>query len=403
MAKQRKDRRVLIIVENLPVPQDKRVWQEAKSLTAAGYDVAVICPKGHSALSSQEVLEGISIYRHPLPFEGRTGPGFVLEYAWAFVCQFILSWRVWWKHRFNAVQACNPPDNIFLIALPFRLLFGARFLFDQHDGNPELWLAKGGREGGLVHRFLYLLERLSFRSARVALVTNDYFFGIATGRGGKAREDVFQVRNAPNRHLVERTLGGLERVGGEARGSPVVGYLGVIGLQDGVDSFMHVVREVVQSHGRTEVRFRVMGDGPELKHVRALADELGIAGSVEFTGWISGDDYFRGLSGCDVCVNADPANGYNEICSPNKVYEYMLFAKPIVQFDLPEARFIAGDCALYAANNDNADMAARILELIDDPERAREMGRRGRQRLLERFVWDMSEQQLLAAYDRLYA
>lgn len=398
-----KAKSVLIIVENLPIPQDKRVWQEARSLVDAGYEVAVICPKGQTSKKSFEVLDGVSIYRHWLPLEAKGALGFVLEYTWAFACEFLLTWKVYFRHRFAAIHACNPPDTIFLIAVLFRVLFGTRFLFDHHDGNPELWIAKGGREHGAVHRALCFVEKWTFRAAEVSLAVNDHYVGIATGRGRMPADSVFLVRNSPGSEIVEGTLRKLAELDRQSDGPCIVGYLGVIGAQDGVDNLMHVIDHIVHQLRREDVRFLIMGDGPELLSVRELARKLGIDSHVEFTGWISGDEYIDNLASCDMCVNADPVNGYNMHCSPNKVYEYMLFGVPIVQFDMPESRIVAGDAALYAKPHDNSDFAEKVLALVDDPERRATMGKIGHDRFLQHFTWTNSEKELIRAYDRLFS
>ena len=393
--------KVLIIVENLPVPHDKRVWQEARSLTRAGYTVTVISPRGKDCQRLHEVIEGISIYRHPLPFEARGAAGYLIEYPWAFVCQFVLAAWVYLTNGFAVIHACNPPDNIYLIARVFRLFCGTLFVFDHHDGNPELWVAKGGTEGGFVHRALCLIERQSFRAADVSLAVNDHFRKVAVNRGKMDPAAVFLVRNAPDRILVEDVIHRTAQVQLPSSRRCVVGFLGVMGIQDGVANLMHIAHHLVMVLNRKDIVFRIMGDGPELASVKALAIDLGIQASVEFTGWISGDEYLDKLASCDIGVNADTANGYNEFCSPNKIYEYMLFGLPIVQFDLPEARLISGEAALNAQRNDNSDLASKLIRLADDEELRGRMGAHGRRRFLDHFLWDNAERELLNAYQRI--
>jgi glycosyltransferase involved in cell wall biosynthesis len=299
------------------------------------------------------------------------------------------------------IHACNPPDNIFLIARVFRLFCGTRFVFDHHDGNPELWVAKGGASGGRVHRALCFLERQSFRTADVSLAVNDHFRKVAESRGGMDHDSVFLVRNAPDRSLVEQVLERTSQLNIAPTRQCVVGFMGVMGVQDGVANLMHVIHLLVTDLKRDDIVFRIMGDGPELKSVKALAVELGIQDYVEFTGWVSGDDYLSNLASCDIGVNADTANGYNEYCSPNKIYEYMLFGLPIVQFDLPEAKLVSGGAALNARENDNHDLAAKLMRLADDETLRADMGSQGRARVLEHFLWDNSERELLKAYQRI--
>ena len=398
---ERNKNKVLIIVENLPVPHDKRVWQEACSLTRAGYTVTVISPKGKGCQRLHEVIEGISIYRHPLPFEARNAVGYMVEYPVAFVCQFALAAWVYLTHGFSVIHACNPPDNIFLIARVFRFFFGTRFVFDHHDGNPELWVAKGGSRDGSVHRALCFLERQSFRAADVSLAVNDHFREVAEKRGGMEHGAVFLVRNAPDRRLVEQVLERTSQLPLTPSSHCIVGFMGVMGAQDGVANLMDVIHLLVTDLKRDDIFFRIMGDGPELESVKALAVELGIQEHVEFTGWVSGDDYLSNLAECDIGINADTANGYNEYCSPNKIYEYMLFGLPIVQFGLPESMHVSGNGALNARKNDNHDLAVQLLRLVDDKALREKMGAQGRSRFLEHFLWDNSERELLKAYQAI--
>jgi glycosyltransferase involved in cell wall biosynthesis len=394
-------RKVLIIVENLPVPHDKRPWQEAKSLTAAGYKVAVISPKGHGSNDSHEVIDGVSIYRHSFPIEARDGAAYILEYGWAFVCELLLAWKVKFHHGFDIIHACNPPDNIYLIARMFRALFGTKFIFDHHDGNLELWLARGGGRG-LIFSALSYLERNSFRAADASLAVNDHYAGLARERGGMEHDAVFTVRNAPARDVVERTVKEADQLSHRNEGRCVIGYIGVMGRQDSIDNFLRIIDILVNDRRRDDLEFRIMGDGPEFASLKELAVELSIEKWVTFTGWVSGDAYVENLAACDICVNADEVNNYNMNCSPNKIYEYMLFAKPIVQFSMTESRLVADEAALYAFDNNNEEFADRIIELADDPERRIAMGALGKERFLEFFTWDNSERELLKAYEYVF-
>jgi len=394
-------KKVLIIVENLPVPHDKRVWQEAKSLTAAGYQVSIISPKGHGANLSHEVIDSVSIYRYPLPIEARRGVEYILEYGWSFLFQLWLAVRIFKKTGFDVIHACNPPDNIFLIALVFKLFFKTKFVFDHHDGNLELWLVKGGKNG-LVYHLLALLEKLSFMTADVSLAVNDHYVSIAKKRGGMDSNAVFQVRNAPPRQMVDHILEKASEVVIGCEKTTIIGYLGVMGKQDGVDNLVKIANYLVNDRQRNDIVFRIMGDGPELGSIKKLVKEYKLENNVKFTGWISGDNYIKLLSTCDVCVNADEVNDYNMNCSPNKIYEYMLFGIPIVQFDMPEPRVVAGEAALYAQPQNNVDFAEKILELVDNREKRVAMGKTGRQRFLDYFTWDNSERTLIEAYSYLF-
>lgn len=389
-------KKILIIVENLPVPHDKRVWQEAESLTKAGYKVAVISPKGKGYNKKYEVINNVSIYRHPLPIEARGALGYLIEYPIALFWEFFLSIKVLFQHGFDVIHACNPPDTIFLIGVFFKV-FRKKFLFDHHDGNPEVWIAKGGSKG-LIYRLLVIFEKLSFWSADVSLSVNNHYHNVAITRGGVKPENVFIVRNAPNFKMREKNPGNYNKTKKNKEGKYIIGYLGVMGKQDGVDNLLYIIDELVNKKNIENVIFKIMGDGPELKYLKLLSSELGIEKYTEFTGWVSGDDYFSNLASCDICVNADTYNGYNEYCSPNKVYEYMFFGKPIIQFDLPESKFVSGDSSLYAEKNNNSEFSDLIINLINNPEKRKLMGSIGKKRLFEKFTWEKSEEQLLKAY-----
>ncbi len=393
----RKRRRVLIIVENLPVPFDRRVWLEATALRDAGYEVTVICPRMKNFTTPHEILEGIEIYRHPLPLEGDSGAlGFLVEYAIAFFWEFVLAWRVFLKKGFDILHACNPPDNIFLIALTFRP-FGVRFVFDQHDINPELYIAKYGRKGPLYY-MLCLLERLTFATAHLVISTNESYRRIALERGRKQPERVHIVRSAPDTTKFrpvppDPTL---------KDGFPyLVAYVGVMGKQEGIDLLLDAVRVIVQEKGRRDILFVLIGSGPEHPHMERYAQEIGLADFVRFTGRIPDEDLLRYLSTADVCVNPDRVNEMNDKSTMNKIMEYMAVGKPIVQFEMTEGRFSAQEASLYARPNDPRDFAEKILELLADPERRARMGAFGRERMEKSLDWRFSREALLRAYATL--
>lgn len=392
-------RRVLIVVENLPVPLDRRVWLEATTLAAAGYEVSVICPTGRGWDAAHEVIDGIHIYRYPAPAEAHSGAiAYAREYLWSLMQWFRLARRVRRERGFDVIHGCNPPDLVFLLALWYRWR-GVRYLFDHHDVCPELFEAKFGRRG-LLYRVMRLWERMTFACATVSIATNESFREIAIRRGRMAPEDVFVVRSAPKveKFEIRPPDPALRRGAGT-----VLGYVGVIGQQEGMDLLVEAARHLIFDMGRRDVHFLIVGFGPELPNVQADVAAKGLAAHFTFTGPLYGDDLLRALNSCDIGVSPDPKNAMNDISTMNKVMEYMTLEKPVVQFDLKEGRASAGEAALYARPNDPADFAARIAELMDAPERAAEMGRRGRARVMERLSWAHSVPHLLAAYDRIFA
>lgn len=389
-------RSTLIIVENLPVPFDRRVWYEATSLAAAGYSVAVICPTGKGHDARYEVLEGVRVYRHPLPLEGKGVLSYFREYFLALWWEFRLSFRAWREERFDVVQICNPPDVLFLVALTHKLLHRARVIFDHHDVTPELFEEKFKKRGPLYH-LLRLSERLTMATADVVISTNESYRNIATGRGRKAPDDVFVVRSSPD-------VGKFRRVEPDPalrRGRRcVVGYVGVMAEQDGVDTVIHVANELVHGRGRDDIGFLLIGGGPEFESLVRLRDELGLAEHVEFAGFQSGDDLLRHLSSCDVGISPDPISTYNDLCTMNKTLEYMTLGLPVVQFDVVEGRASAADAAIYVADNDVGAMADAVALLADDPELRGRLGARGRERIETSLSWEHQVPALLAAYDK---
>ncbi|HEV2227940.1 MAG TPA: glycosyltransferase family 4 protein [Steroidobacteraceae bacterium] len=390
-------RRVLILVENLPSPFDRRVWQEACTLRGAGYAVSIICPTGPGCERRFEIIDGVHIYRYRLPLEAAGGAAYLLEYSCALAQTFILSWRVLLTRGFDVVHACNPPDLLFLVGGFFKLL-GKKFLFDHHDLCPELYEAKFGRRG-LLYRAQLWLERATFRTADVSIATNDSYRQIAITRGGMRPERVFVVRSGPSLARLER-LPPDERLKCGRR--YLVGYVGVIGQQEGIDSLLRSVRHLVFELGRRDIHFGVVGGGPLLERMKALAADLGVAQFVTFTGRVPDRELLAMLNTAEVCVNPDAANDMNDKSTMNKVLEYMALAKPIVQFDLTEGRWAAQQASLYARRHDSADFAARIVELIDDPERRAAMGAFGRRRIETQLEWSHQAPRLLAAYDALW-
>jgi glycosyltransferase involved in cell wall biosynthesis len=387
---------VLIIVENLPVPFDRRVWSEARSLRDAGYDVSVICPKGKGATAPFETLDGIHIFRHPLPFEARGALGYVLEYGAALFWELWLAIKVYRRRGFRAIQACNPPDLIFLVAAVFKLFCGTRFIFDHHDICPELFEAKFGRKG-FLWRVSVFLERLSFRLADVSIATNQSYRTIAIERGGMAPENVFVVRSGPDLARVRNLPPDPSWKKGRAH---LVAYVGVIGYQEGLDLLLEAAAHIRSERGRHDIQFVIVGDGPEAANIKLMAHVMQLDDVVTFAGRVDDATLLSVLSTADVCVNPDRPNAMNDKSTMNKIMEYMALGKPIVQFDLTEGRFSAQGASLYA--NDVTDFGDKIVALLDDPERRAVMGEFGRKRVVEELAWPHEVPKLLAAYEMAF-
>ena len=390
-------KRILILVENLPSPFDRRVWQEANALRDAGYGVSIICPTGKGYEKKFEEIDGIAIHRYDLPFEADGALGYLLEYSTALFRTFVLSWKVLATRGFDAIHACNPPDLFFLIGGFFKLL-GKKFVFDHHDINPELYEAKFGRRD-MFWKLMVALERWTFRTADASIATNESYRRIAIERGGMDPGRVFVVRSGPS---LER-LRVLPPEPSLRKGRKhLVGYVGVMGKQEGIDLLLQAVRAIVVDHGRHDIHFGLVGGGTSLNELKALASGLGVADYVTFTGRVPDAELLAMLNTADVCVNPDIANEMNDKSTMNKIMEYMALGKPIVQFDLTEGRFSAQKASAYARRNDPADMAAKIIELIDDPARREEMGAYGRRRVENELEWRFEVPKLLAAYESLW-
>jgi glycosyltransferase involved in cell wall biosynthesis len=390
-------KRVLILVENLSVPFDRRVWQEARALHAAGYSVSVICPKGTEGEPSFELIESVHVYRYRPAPEASSAAGYALEYGTALTATFLLAWKVLLTRGFDVIHACNPPDLLFLIGGFFKL-FGKKFLFDHHDINPELYEAKFSRRG-VLYRLIRWLEYLSFRAADVSIATNESYRRIAMERGRMPPERVFVVRSGPCLERM-RIMPPDSRLKCGRRF--LVGYVGVMGEQENIGSLLMSLHYIVYVLRRTDVHFALVGSGTSLEDLRALAARLRVADYVTFTGRVSDEIMLKVLNTADVCVNPDAPNAMNDKSTMNKIMEYMALGKPIVQFDLTEGRFSAQGASLYAGNCDVADFAEKIVELLDDPARRSAMGELGRRRVEDKLEWRRQVPALLAAYEALW-
>ncbi len=383
---------VCIIVENLPVPIDRRVWQEARTLRDAGYRVAVICPKGSGFQKSRETLEGIEIYRYWL-WEASGPLGYLLEYSWALTAQFLFALRVYVRTRFRVLQACNPPDTIFVIGLFFKL-FGVRFIFDHHDLNPELYEAKFQRRG-FGYRLVCWAERLTFRTADVSIATNESYREVALTRGGMSRERTFVVRSCPDLARIRIRPPQPELKQGRRH---LVVYLGVMGHQDGLDLLLESIAFLTKLRNCEDTLFVLIGAGPELPRLKVLASRRGLDALVKFTGRLPDEDVAAYFSNAAFGVAPDRATPMNDKSTMNKILEYMAYGLPVVLYDLTEGRRSAGDAALYARNGDPEDFAQKILSLLNSESLCAELGAHGRKRIEDKLNWDNEKEALLEAY-----
>jgi len=384
-----------MVVENLPVPFDRRVWQEANTLKDAGAYVSIISPKMMGYTASYENINGIDIYRHPLPLEARGAVGYLIEYTVALFWEFYLSWKIYLKKRFHVIHGCNPPDMIFLVAL-FFIFLGVKYVFDHHDINPELYVAKYNKKG-LFFRMMLLFERLTFATADFSIATNESYREIAIQRGKMAEDRIQVVRSGPKLDRLKLLPPDNQYLKGRKY---LVGYVGVIGEQEGIDLLLESVKHVISK--RKDVQFAIVGGGSDLKRIKQLSLNMGLAEFVDFYGRVPDDLMVAILNTADVCVNPDKPSEMNNLSTMNKIMEYMALKKPIVQYNLKEGRFSAQEASLYANNGDTKDFAVKMLELIDNPEQRSKMAEFGYNRVINELSWDYESIKLTRFYNRIF-
>ena len=389
--------KILIIVENLPVPFDRRVWQEAITLKKVGHQVSVICPTGKNFNKRYEEIEGIAVYRYPLITEGNNSWSYLAEYSSGFFWQFYLAFKVFLERGFDVIQACNPPDLIFPIGFFYKIFFKKYFVFDHHDINPELYLAKFGHKD-FFYQLMILLEKLTFKTADLSIATNHSYKEIAIRRGGMDPKKVTVVRSGPSLQRMKLMPPDKKwKMGKEY----LIGYLGVMGKQEGIDHFLKAAKILIKDKKRDDVHFVLVGGGTEIENLKKLSTQLSIDENVTFTGRIADQPMLQALNTADICVNPDVANEMNDKSTMNKIMEYMALAKPIVQYDLKEGRFSAGYASLYAEKNNISDLAEKIELLLDNPDLRRKMGDFGRMRVIKDLNWDIEAPKYLNVFKSL--
>lgn len=388
---------VLFLVENLPLPFDRRVWLEATTLRDQGFTVSAVSPAGKGYPAGYELRDGIHLYRYRLPTTGQGFWHYLREYTVAIVSSARLAGRAFRRHRFDVIHGCNPPDLFFLIAWLFRPI-GVRYVFDQHDLSPETFRAQFGDRRRAVYAVLRWLEWLTYRSAHLVIATNESVRRIAIERGGVPPDRVLVVRTGPDVERLHLVPPCPELKRGRRF---LVCYLGVMGKQDGVDCALRAARRVLEPGAELDTHFAFVGDGDHAPVLRELAQQLGLESHVEFPGRISDAELRRYLSTADVCISPDPANGLNEFHTMNKTLEYMAMGRAQVAFDLAETRASAGAAALYAPANDEAAFAEHIVRLLRDGELRRQLGAEGERRVRTELSWDHTGRALVTAYRTL--
>jgi glycosyltransferase involved in cell wall biosynthesis len=397
---------VLVVVQNLPVPLDRRVWLECQALTAAGYRVSVICPKGPGD-PAYHVIDGVRLYKYPPPPATSGALSYLYEFAYCWLRTTMLARRVWRRDRFDALQACNPPDTYWALALLYRRR-GVRFVYDQHDLNPEVFLSRFGPPRAMVARLqfrvLCWLERRTYRTAHHVIATNESYRSVAVGRGGRAAEDVTVVRSGPDTSRMRPVIGDpLLRRGRRY----LAVYLGIMGPQDGVDLVLRALDVLVHRMGRQDLHIALLGFGDCYDEVVELSGSLGLNDYVTFTGRADARVITEYLSTADIGLSPDPRNPLNDVSTMNKTMEYMTFAVPVIAFDLVETRVSAGPAAVYVTSTGDIDddcgrYAKAVAELLDDADRRVTMGLVARWRAVRELDWAPQRRRYVSVYDRLF-
>jgi glycosyltransferase involved in cell wall biosynthesis len=390
--------RILIIVQNLPVPFDRRVWLECQALVSAGHQVAVVCPKDDGDPDYQ-VLDGVELYKYRGYAPGGSKLSYIAEYAYSLAATARLTLKARRRTgRFDVLQACNPPDIFWPIARVLRAIDRTRFVFDHHDLCPELFESRFPDGPALPHKALLAMERWTHRTADQVIATNDSYREIAITRGGKSPADVTVVRTGPDPERLKRGPEFPELRRGRRF---LAAYIGVMGPQDGVDIVVRAADIVVNKLGRDDIAFTVMGSGDCLEDLKALRDQLGLGDHVEFTGRVPDETVTRVLSTADVGLSPDPKNPLNDLSTMNKSMEYMSYELPVVAFDLRETRVSCDDAGVYVTPNDEYQYAQAIVALMDDEAKRAELGKLGRERVEQELAWSHQERAYLGVYNRL--
>ena len=383
---------ILIVVENLPVPFDRRVWQEANTLKENGAKVSIICPKMKGYTEKYEVINDIEIYRHPLPIEASGAIGYLLEYSTALFWEWWLTLRIYFKKRFHVIHGCNPPDLIFLVAICYKI-FGVKYVFDHHDINPELFIAKYDKKG-FFYKLMVLFEKMTFRAANYSIATNESYKEIAIKRGGMDPEKVQVIRSGPKLDRLKLLPPDEQYKKGRKY---LLGYVGVIGEQEGIDLLLQSMKLIVSE--RNDVHLAIVGGGTHVEELKKMCTELELDEFVDFYGRVSDELLVGVLNTADVCVNPDKPTEMNNLSTMNKIMEYMALKKPIVQFNLKEGKFSAQEASVYA--EDVKDFSEKIIYLLDNEEIRVKMGGYGYSRVINELSWDHESEKLVDFYCRV--
>jgi len=387
---------VLILVQNLPVPFDRRVWLEASTLRDEGYLVSIICPASSAYPRLRETVERIHIYRFPLCWEGRGTVGIVLEYVWSLFFIFSMTTLLSLRRRVDAVHFCNPPDLLFLCALPAKWIWRSKLIFDQHDLCPEVWETKSQGSNTKILKLLKFFERASYKISDIVISTNESYKNIAVSRGGKDESSVFIVRSAPRKEFMNKVV----LPARDCIDSVRLVYLGTMGSQEGIELLLDAVRILRNICPNLEIRLDLVGAGPEFNSLKQLAKELSLEKESIFHGRVSDEELRRIISSADIAVNPDRPSPFNSLSSMNKIIEYMALGVPIVQFDSKEGAYTSANSSVYVEEASSLALAKALNDVRIDKAKRVSMQSSGLSRF-EELCWENQERSLLLAYASL--
>ena len=380
-------RRIAMLLENNPYPQDVRVRNEAESLARAGHRVTVLAPRA-AGQRRLERIDGVTVRRYRLPTSGGSPAGFLLEY-WVAHAQLFLRGALELLRGADVVHLHNPPDTLFPVGLLARAL-GRRVVFDHHDLFPELLADKFG-PSPLV-RIAAAAQRASLRSSNAVIVTNRSQAEIALARGVSRPERLTIVRNGPRRFTLARTADVRQGV----LANPRLVFVGELDSQDGVLA----LPELLARPGLEGATLTLVGEGVARDALADCFHRAGMSERITFTGHVPHRRVPALIAGADVCIDPAPCTELNRSSTMIKVVEYLAAGRPVVAFDLAETRRTAGDAALYADCGDLDRFAALVNRIAEDDELRGRLAERARRRAKE-LVWEHSEEELIGAYERL--
>ena len=386
---------VLFLIEDGPYRCDHRVRREAASLRSQGLRVLVVAPVENGGPLEETLDGGVEVFGFRRSANGRGLGGLLGEYGSSLLKMGARVAQLHASRGFDVIHASNPPDLLWLVAAPYVAL-GKSFVFDMHDPVPEIFEERfRDSPARVLMPIVKLAERVSVGLAARVVVANGGLRKIAIERCGKAPELVSVVGNGPD----------LQRFGAvtpskkvRGLGDKVVGYLGNMNPQDGLDHFVEMMRIIRQERGREDVGFLLVGTGSSFEETQASIERLGMNENTWMTGRLEAEAFLPLLGGVDLCVQPDPPTDLNHLLTMTKTMEYMALGKPVVAYPLWETRRVFEGVCQLAPNETPGGLADAVLDLIDDTQALSELGLRGRALVESRLCWAHRESTLLGVY-----